>query len=320
MGDHNSSNLSRRVLIKKMTAGAAALGSAGATQFGLTTSSSPVPSLTNPNILIIMVDQFRAPAWLNPRQQLLLNTRVLPNIFGRIRDRSVVFTNYFVAAAACSPSRSALLTGLYSHQTAVYRTQTLDNSPDLHPAFPTWGGALATLNSAYQDNVWWFGKWHLTRYTASANPLGPYGFKTRLYPSASYPSPDGAPNEGTNGGPFPPIPGVPGDYAANDSDIAGDFIEWISERPSAPWCATVSFVNPHDIGAYPAFFPPKYPPTGQPPCTPVSFPPPASPPSNYLYADLPSPWNYESPQQLAAKKIGLQMQFLRIGLQGRLAA
>jgi hypothetical protein len=99
---------------------------------------------------------------------------------------------------------------------------------------------------------------------------------------------------------------------AKDSDIAKDFADWLKEQSKAPWCATVSFINPHDISAYPAFFPPKYPPQTIPPCISESFPPPGPPPANYLYSALPRPWNYESPQQLAAKKVDLQVQLLKI--------
>src|SRR5262249_48153430 len=41
------------------------------------------------------------------------------------------------------------------------------------------------------------------------------------------------------------------------------------------------------------------------------FPQPTPPPPNYVYSGLPSPWNYESPDGLAAKQIAQQVSFQR---------
>src|SRR6202041_671971 len=136
---------------------------------------TPPPVLKNPNILIIMVDQMRPPMWLNANQSAALSQTVLPNIMGRIQSNSYNFEQFFVAATICTASRAALLTGLYAPQTAMYITGT--GSPALNTAFPTWGEAVAALNPAYQGNVWWFGKWHLSDQLDAA-PLLPYGFNT----------------------------------------------------------------------------------------------------------------------------------------------
>ena len=57
--------------------------------------------------------------------------------------------------------------------------------------------------------------------------LDRYGFS-----GGTYPSPNGAPNQGWHA----------------DPQIADQFISWFaSEATTEPWCATVSFVNPHDI-------------------------------------------------------------------------
>jgi hypothetical protein len=88
--------------------------------------------------------------------------------------------------------------------------------------------------------------------------------------------------------------------------IANDFVGWIQGQapttgaPSAPWCATVSLINPHDICSAPAWFQSSpFPPTGV-PTVPVYFSPPSgSPPS--FYASTPSPWNYENIQQVPNK-------------------
>ena len=264
----------------------------------------PPPLLTNPNILIIMVDQMRFPTWLSSSQMTTLSQQFLPNISGAIQNNAYSFPQYYVAATVCTASRATLLTGLYAPQTAMYIGDSQGPSPDLSPAFPTWAATMAALNPAYQNNCWWFGKWHLS-VCNSVNPLRVYGFNTRTYPggASKNPSPDGFANEGTDGGTFH------GRVFANDAQIAGDFIGWLQGQapsagpPSTPWCATVSLINPHDLSAAPAWLQPPYPPVGV-PIPSVYFPPPAFPPPggpSALYASLPSPWNYENLQKVTGK-------------------
>ena len=108
--------------------------------------------LTSPNILVIMVDQMRWPQWVSQSQMAILDQQILPNIFGRLRDRSYVFEQYYTASTDCTAARSTLLTGLYTSQTAVYIDSATGlntpNSAALVPAFPTWGEAIAALNPA----------------------------------------------------------------------------------------------------------------------------------------------------------------------------
>ena len=305
-------DVSRRIFLERLAA-SALLGAAGAYNQPVLAQPSPggwtaPPVLENPNILVIMVDQMRPPMWLNASQSAALSKTVLPNIMGRIQNSSYSFDQFFVSATECTASRACLLTGLYAPQTGMYldcaETGTI---PNLNPAFPTWGQAIAALNPAYQGNVWWFGKWHLSQ-TAKASPLLPYGFHTRTYPGGSAPpynpSPDGSTNEGTDGGKFNTW------TWANDAMIAGDFIGWLkgqppsSGQPSAPWCATVSLINPHDICDAPAWFQSSpFPPTGV-PLQSIYFPPPSGDPSEF-YSSHPVPWNYEN-LQTVTNKPGLQ--------------
>jgi arylsulfatase A-like enzyme len=253
------------------------------------------PTLTNPNILIVMVDQMRWPQWVTPSEMAILGKQILPNIFGKLRDKSYAFQQYYTAATVCTAARGTLLTGLYAPQTAVYVAGT---SVGMLPAFPTWAGTLQALNPAYANNCWWFGKWHLSTCETST-PLAPYGFNTRTYPggAAMNPSPNGYPNEGTEGGQFGDL------FFANDAEIAGDFIGWLegqppsSGQPASPWCATVSLINPHDIATAPAWLQGNPFPPADSAQFPAYFPPPAFPPPSgapALYASPPSPWNYEN--------------------------
>jgi arylsulfatase A-like enzyme len=310
----DDTDVSRRIFLERLAAGALVAAGAGnkpAQAASNDAAWTPPPVLKNPNILVIMVDQLRPPMWMSAGQLAALPQTILPNILGRIAPNSYSFEQFFVAATICTASRAALLTGLYAPQTAMYLTGT--DIPSLNPAFPTFGDAVAALNPAYQGNVWWFGKWHLTDQASDQGntaPLLPYGFNTRTYPggAAANPDPVGDANEGTDGGLFD------GQVYASDAMIAGDFIGWLEGQaptngaPAAPWCATVSLINPHDMANAPAWLQSNpFPPTNV-PLQPVYFPPPKGKPPAF-YTKEPSPWNWEDLPNVPNKP-SLQNQFL----------
>jgi arylsulfatase A-like enzyme len=174
-----------------------------------------------PNILVIVVDQLRFPQWFSPDPAGL----GLPPNLQRLRQGAVSFARHYTASNDCTPSRAAMLTGLYTHQTGCMIT----GASTLDPGFPTWGTMLRELG--YHTR--WLGKWHLTHHDndwtarAGEQALERYGFAGGIYPS-----PDGAPGQGWR----------------VDPHIAAKFSEWFAEEGgSEPWCTTVSFVNPHDI-------------------------------------------------------------------------
>ena len=179
------------------------------------------PRARQPNILVIVVDQLRYPVWFSPSARAL---GFAPNLQG-LRQGAVSFARHYTASNDCTPARSTLLTGLYTHQTGCMIT----GGSTLNPGIPTWGSMLR--EHGYRTR--WLGKWHLThgdnRWTAfTGEPiLEGYGFDGGIYPS-----PDGAPAQGWH----------------RDPHIAHVFAEWFGEEAGAePWCTTVSFVNPHDI-------------------------------------------------------------------------
>lgn len=174
-----------------------------------------------PNILVIMVDQLRTPQWFSASRRA---QALMPNL-ARLSRGAVSFSSHYTASNDCSPSRAAMLTGLYTHQTGCMIT----GGSTLDPGFPTWGTMLR--EQGYR--TWWYGKWHLTHHDNWWDPhmdpgaLEPYGFS-----GGTYPSPDGAPGQGWR----------------VDPHIASQFEQWIGrEAYNGPWCTTVSFVNPHDI-------------------------------------------------------------------------
>ena len=236
----------RRTFLKAgLATGAAIAGAAGvAAAIGSSGGSSPTtprttrprpapgqppagtqPARTSPsrqpNVLVIVVDQLRFPVWFSPDP----NGVGLPPNIRRLRDGAVSFGRHYTASNDCTPSRSTLLTGLYTHQTGCMIT----GGSTLDPGFPTWG----TMLREHGYRTRWLGKWHLTHHDNHWNAytgeraLERYGFEGGIYPS-----PDGAPGQGWRVDPL----------------IAAKFSEWFAqEGGSEPWCTTVSFVNPHDI-------------------------------------------------------------------------
>ena len=229
-------SVNRRTFLRRglLAGGLLAAGTAIGELADAATDSEPGPSVTaptgsapavraarGPNILVILVDQLRFPQWISAG---LGGVGLPPNI-AHLNSRSVSFARHYTASNDCSPARAALLTGLYTHQTGCMIT----GASTLDPGFPTWG----TMLREHGYHTRWFGKWHLTRHDnwwtrgEGETALERYGFSGGVYPS-----PDGAPGQGWR----------------RDPHIAGRFAEWFGQEAAAePWCATVSFVNPHDI-------------------------------------------------------------------------
>jgi arylsulfatase A-like enzyme len=181
----------------------------------------PYRRTRQPNILVIMVDQLRAPRWFGPGSG---GVRLPPNI-ASLAQAGVSFGRHYTASNDCTPARAAMLTGLHTHQTGVMIT----GASTLDPGFPTWGTMLREQGYA----TYWYGKWHLThsdrRWNARSGPRGlaRYGFD-----GGTFPSPNGAPGQGWRADPM----------------IADQFEHWYAQAGGdGPWCTTVSFVNPHDI-------------------------------------------------------------------------
>jgi arylsulfatase A-like enzyme len=220
MPDRFTADSDRRTFIKRglLAGGSLALAGAGAPTAAQARRPRRARRKTRaagraPNILVILVDQLRAPAWVPA--SLALDT-LLPNL-AALRGESVSFEGHYTASNDCSPARGTLLTGLYSHQTGCMIT----GRSRLSPGFPTWGTLLRELD---YETTWW-GKWHLNPHANAS--LEPYGFS-----GGTYPSPNGSPGQGTE----------------VDPTIVDQFEHWFDlQAGNAPWCTTVSLVNPHDV-------------------------------------------------------------------------
>jgi len=214
--------MKRREFIKTSAMGAAA---------GITLGSGLLMATeSRPNVLFILVDQMRQPRWTPPG--------ITPNI-DRIASKGVSFTNHFTCAVPCSPSRACLMTGTYTTQNKMFTNCDFVEGalqPSLDPKIPTMGHIFrkAGYRTPYR------GKWHLTRKAdrSRKDPLIAYGFEGWKPPEA-------------------PFGGPPYNGEMIDPLYAREAVEWIKnpENHKQPWFLVCSLINPHDICAYPRFYP-----------------------------------------------------------------
>lgn len=229
------------------------------------------------NLLILMVDQMRLPCaaygedyGLQADLKRLLSFQEIADDnpwkeafpgFARLGEGAVVLSQHTIAATACIPSRASIMTGQYGARTGVTQTDGLFKSGDA-VAFP-WleADGIPTIGHWFREagySTHYFGKCHFA--DPPEHTLEGLGFSDW---ELSWPEPHGSSTGNL---------GFYRDYqfadlacgflrrkalgvevgrsqaqAAIDSPVKGG-----GETETGPWCAVVSFTNPHDIAAYPA--------------------------------------------------------------------
>ncbi len=176
---------------------------------------TPTPS-DRPNILVIIADDMGVDAW--GRTGIGSNMASTPNL-DSLADQGVTFTNAW-AAPLCTPTRAAILSGMYGSKTDVLSVENV-----LKTSFETiFESVTAQTSDEYEIGV--FGKWHVgpRRYLDHPNDQGADHFHGYLG-------------------------GDPGDYSQWDrtindvsdtstdyvtSDITNAAIEWRAQQ-SSPW-------------------------------------------------------------------------------------
>lgn len=223
---------------------------------------------TRPNILFILVDQMRyAPLYpndpLEPLYQILRfqegdlagnpYAEQFPG-FCLLRKHGVSLQKHTTSSIACVPSRSTIMTGQYSARSGVTQTEGMFKV-DTDPAFP-WlpPDGVPTMGDWFRAagyETHYFGRWDLSNPPTGS--LEPWGFGSWEY---SFPSDQrfGTANLG-----------VYRDKSYTDlvntflrrkglgveNNIINSTNPTNASFKTKPWMAVASFVNPHDIGAYP---------------------------------------------------------------------
>jgi arylsulfatase A-like enzyme len=221
-----------------------------------------------PNILFIMVDQMRYPPRyaddpLDPLYQILRfeegsladnpYAEQFPG-FVRLRENGVSLQNHTCSSIACVPGRATIMTGQYSAHSGVTQTEGMFKV-DTDPAFP-WlpQDGVPTMGDWFRAagyETHYFGRWDLSNPPDGS--LENWGFGDWEY---STPSDQrfGTPNLGVyRDKTYTDLVttflrrkgvGVEANMINSNNPTNASF------KPR-PWLAVASFVNPHDIGAYP---------------------------------------------------------------------
>ncbi len=114
-----------------------------------------VKAADRPNILYMMADDHAAPA-ISAYGGFLAEAAPTPKL-DRLAKEGMLFRNCFCTNSICTPSRSVIFTGKYSHLNGVYKFTALDQSQ------PT----LPKLLQKAGYHTGFVGKWHL-----HSNPVG----------------------------------------------------------------------------------------------------------------------------------------------------
>ncbi|QFU08020.1 Choline-sulfatase [Rhodobacteraceae bacterium THAF1] len=197
--------------------------------------------MTQPNILILMVDQLNGTLFPDGPADFLH----LPNL-KRLAAKSVRFANSYTGSPLCAPARAAFMSGALPSRTGVY-----DNAAEFRSSLPTYAHFLR--RAGYQTCL--SGKMHFV------GPDQLHGFEERLttdvYPADFGWTPDyRKPGERIDWW-YHNMGSVTGAGVAEitnqleyDDEVAyhanRKLYDYARGHDDRPWCLTVSFTHPHD--------------------------------------------------------------------------
>ena len=187
-----------------------------------------------------------------------------------LSNHGVTFRNHYIAAAMCTPSRAAFLSGQPPQVNGVFDNMENWYVPNLNPDKPSMGSVMKGLGykTAY------FGKFEMVRKLLDVQPSVNYSAALQPYGFDAF-------------GPAGDVRSGPHSGYDNDSDTAGEGVCWLRANAAETrakgqnFFLVLSFLNPHDIMYANANVP------GQPPVQQAILPGKSPPlPDNSLYEKL----------------------------------
>lgn len=175
------------------------------TALALALTPSLFAAAARPNVLLIITDQQSADAMSCWQSDQYLRT---PNM-DSIAARGVMFTHAYSANPICVPSRTAMFTGRYPHETGVQNNERLAVDPK---RFPTMG----TLFRQAGYTTGYVGKWHVSIPMADVEASG-FEYSANIK---------------SNGADAATPPAVK---------------EFLARKHEKPFLLVASFINPHNI-------------------------------------------------------------------------
>ncbi len=229
---------------------------------------------SRPNILILMVDEWRYPV-LYEDEDLIQWQRDNLRTVTFLQENGVKFNNYYCSTTACNPGRATIFTGQYPSLHGVSQTTgaaKLPTDPTMYWLSP---GTVPTAGNIFLEGGYanyYIGKWHvadinlynpgtkkfilsydsvtgivnqqLVDIYKNANMLSPYGFNNGWVG----PEPEG--NEPHETGSSAGV-GVSGRDIYYADEAIRLLSQWNTESSTLqPWFMVCSFTNPHDICLY----------------------------------------------------------------------
>ena len=122
------------------------------------------PLTTQPNFLVIIVDEQRFPVSYESASLAAWRASNLP-AQNQLMANGMQFRNHHIMATACAPSRTSFLTGQYPSLHGVTQTSGIAKSAleqDLYWLDPTTVPTMGSWFRAGGYDTYWKGKWHVS--------------------------------------------------------------------------------------------------------------------------------------------------------------
>ena len=224
-----------------------------------------------PNVLILMVDELRAPPGYENSELKAWRNKYL-NAENYFQRKGFSFKNHYTATIACVASRASLFTGEYPSLHGVSQTEGAGKSSFEKDMFWLDPNSVPTMGDYFREGGYqthYVGKWHISdadiliagtkdSLAAYENNGAPNIENTNIYKNShrldgfgfdGYIGPEPTGNDPLNSGGSSSnnINGRDVIYTEEAINILKDLD---NKKDNKPWLLVTSLVNPHDIALY----------------------------------------------------------------------